>query len=270
MFPQFALRRVATLLGVLFVAIQIPATAIADPAAASHAQNTVNGEAAGFSPITTSPESSDQPFGLTTATTADDEIIGTWQSVAAGIRVDHEILVRCQANEDCQPAAQHLLKIVAEGRQHSGRAQIGVINRAINLAIQPSKAFAEPGLSDPWNSPLESLAVGQGDCRNYAVVKYLALLEVGITAADIRLVIVHDRVVNEDHAVVTIRLNQHWLVLDNRWLALAQDTELPRFVPLFALEQGGIGKYAPALVKLLTPRRVASHAYSDVTYDLAE
>jgi predicted transglutaminase-like cysteine proteinase len=207
---------------------------------------------AGFTPLTISARSIDEPFGLA-ATAADDEIIAIWRSVETGVRTDHEILVRCQASGDCPPAAQQLLKIVAEGHNRSGRAQIGVINRAINLAIQPTKATTESSASGRWNFPLESLAAGQGDCKNYAVAKYLALLEVGISAADIRLVIVHDRIVNQNHAVVTVRLDQHWLVLDNRWLALAQDTDLSRLEPLFVLELDGIEQHPAVLATLLTP-----------------
>ena len=135
---QFPLRRIAKLLLILF-AIQIPVTAIADPAAFSH-PHAVKGEMAGFTPVTISSRSIDEPFGLTAANTADGESIAIWRSVESGLRTDHEILVRRQANEDCPPAAQRLLKIVADGHNSSGRAEIGIINRAINLAIQPTKA----------------------------------------------------------------------------------------------------------------------------------
>src|SRR5277367_5304259 len=264
---QFPLRSVPKLLFVLFVAIQLPANAIAGPAANSHTQTAVEGEAIGLTPPTTSLQSIDEPFAFRSATTPGDEFIALWRSVETDIRIDRGTLVRCQANEDCPPAAQQLLKIVAEGHKLVGRGQIGVINRAINFAIRPTKDKAETSASDRWDSPLDSLAVGQGDCKNYAVAKYLALLEVGISATDIRLVIVHDRVVNQNHAVVTVRLDQHWLVLDNRWLALAQDTELPRFEPLSVLELDGIEQHPAVLVNLPTPpQRLPAHVPSDVAY----
>jgi predicted transglutaminase-like cysteine proteinase len=239
MLHQFLLRSVSKLLFILFIALQIPAAAIADPAA--------------LSAITTLPQSTAEPFGLSTATTPDGEFIVIWRSVETGIRMDHETLRRCQANEDCPPVAQRFLTMVAEGHGLTGRAQIGVINRAINFAIRPTKDKAETSAPDHWDSPLDGLAAGQGDCKNYAVAKYLALLEAGISATDIRLVIVHDRAVNQDHAVVTVRLDQHWFVLDNRWLALAKDTELPRFEPLSVLELDGFQQYPAVLVNLVTP-----------------
>jgi predicted transglutaminase-like cysteine proteinase len=176
---QFPLRGVPKVLFLLFVAIQLPATAIADPAAISHAQTTVKGEVIGFTPPTTSLQSIDEPFGFSAATNPDDEFMALWRSVETGIRIDHGSLVRCRANEDCPPAAQRLLKIVAEGDKFAGRTQIGVINRAINFAIRPTKGNTETSASDRWDSPLDSLAAGKGDCKNYAVAKYLALLEAG-------------------------------------------------------------------------------------------
>ena len=206
MFYEFSLRDVPKLLFILFVAAETSVAAIADPAAIARAQNAGKGEVAGFTSLTTLPRSTAEPFGLSAATAPDDEFIALWRSVETGIRIDHGTLVRCQANEDCPPAARQFLKIVAQGHKLTGRAQIGVINRAINFAIRPARDKAEMSASDRWDSPLDSLAAGQGDCKNYAVAKYLALLEVGISATDIRLVIVHDRVVNQNHAVVTVRL----------------------------------------------------------------
>jgi predicted transglutaminase-like cysteine proteinase len=250
MFNEFSLRNISKVLFILFVACQISATAIADPAATARTQSAEERKRAGFA-ARTLPQSPDEPFGLSAA--AAQEFAVLRRSVDTGIRFDHGTLVRCQANEDCPPAAQLILQIVAQGDELTGRAQIGVINRAINFAIRPAKDKAEMSASDSWDSPLHSLAAGQGDCKNYAVAKYLALLEVGISAADIRLVIVRDRLVDQNHVVVTVRLDQHWLVLDNRWLALAEDIELPRFEPLSVLELDGIEQHPAALVTLRAP-----------------
>ena len=52
-------------------------------------------------------------------------------------RADIEILAQCREHmESCPPAAQHFLEIIEKGRARDGRARIGVINRAINLAIR--------------------------------------------------------------------------------------------------------------------------------------
>jgi hypothetical protein len=64
---------------------------------------------------------------------------------------------------------------------------------------------------------------------------------------DLRLVIVRDTKLREDHAIITARLAGRWLVLDNRRLLLLEDTELPQYVPVFAIDNGGVKKVvAPA------------------------
>ena len=77
----------------------------------------------------------------------------------------------------------------------------------------------------------------------------------------------HDQVVDQNHAVIAVRLDQHWLVLDNRWLALAWDTELARFEPLFVLEFDGFEQHPAVLVNLFAaPQHLLSHAPGDVAY----
>jgi hypothetical protein len=67
-----------------------------------------------------------------------------------------------------------------------------------------------------------------------------------VAEEDLRLMIVHDARVHAGHALVTARLDGRWLVLDNRRLSLAEDRDLPRFVPLFSLGQSGVSRLAMA------------------------
>ncbi len=133
---------------------------------------------------------------------------------------------------------QKFIAIIAEGRVRSGRARLAVINRAINLTIQPQ-------VSDHWNTPADTLSTGRGDCKDYAVAKYVALLEAGIAEDDVSLVILRDLTVGENHAVVAVRLDGDWIVLDNRWFALVEDVETRRVVPLFVLNHDGTKLYVP-------------------------
>ena len=68
-----------------------------------------------------------------------------------------------------------------------------------------------------------------------------------------RLVIVRDLAVGEDHAVVGTRLDGGWIILDNRWLALVEDIAMRRVIPLFVLDHEGIRQFAPATM----PPRIA-------------
>ena len=70
-------------------------------------------------------------------------------------------------------------------------------------------------------------------------MKYFALLEVG----DVKLVIVRDMAANQDHAIVAVRINTAWFLLDNRWLTLIRDFELSRAEPLFMLDEHGVRRF---------------------------
>jgi predicted transglutaminase-like cysteine proteinase len=177
------------------------------------------------------------------------EVLIKWSGVVADIRAESDILARCRDEaRTCPPAAQKFLAVIADGLAHDGRARIGVINRAINLAIQPMSDAAQWGVPDRWSGPLATFTTGRGDCEDYAIAKYVALREAGIAEDDVRLVIVRDLAVDEDHAVVAARLDEQWIVLDNRRLTLVEDTGMPRVVPLFVLG---------------SRRRQAIHAHDD-------
>jgi hypothetical protein len=73
-------------------------------------------------------------------------------------------------------------------RMHLGLARIGHINRAVNFSIRGIKN-APPG---EWTSPLAALAEGAGDCKQHAVLKYVALRDAGFSPDSVRIVIVGD------------------------------------------------------------------------------
>ena len=169
-----------------------------------------------------------------------------WQGVQAAMRAESEVFARCQANmATCPKAAKKFLAIVDQGRGLVGRARIGVINRAINLSIMAVSDMAQWGVDDRWSPPLETFSTGKGDCEDYAIAKYSALIETGLAAADVKLMIVHNTAANEDHAVTAVRLDGTWIILDNRWLRLVEDTAMVQAVPLFALGAEGVQQFLP-------------------------
>ncbi len=161
----------------------------------------------------------------------------------------------------CPTAAKRFLDIVDQGRALTGRARIGVINRAINLAIEPTSDMAQWGVPDRWSAPLETFSTLKGDCEDYAIAKYVALTEAGIAAEDVKLIIVHNTAANEDHAVTAVRLDGTWIILDNRWLKLVEDKAMPQAVPLFALGNEGVRQFLPNV--LVGARRAPAPASID-------
>ena len=93
-----------------------------------------------------------------------------------------------------------------------------------------------------WLSPVEAISSG-GDCKAYSIAKYFALLETGIAADHLRLVIVHAPARSGNHMVVAVLWQNRWLILDNLTLMLVPDT-LSDYVPLLVLDEKGVRSYA--------------------------
>jgi predicted transglutaminase-like cysteine proteinase len=190
-----------------------------------------------------------EPFGFNTVPVSNGEVLSKWIGVEADIHAENDILSRCRASvELCPAAARRFLAIVDQGRAQTGRARIGIINRAINLAIRPMSDLAQWGVIDRWSAPLVTLTTGLGDCEDYAIAKYVALKEVGMAAEDVKLIIVRDLAVGGEHAVVAVRFDGHWIILDNRWLILVEDSQIRQMVPLFVLNQSGVREFAPTMM----------------------
>jgi predicted transglutaminase-like cysteine proteinase len=190
---------------------------------------------------------STEPFGLMVVPVVTGELLAKWRPVQRDISAEDAVLARCQAQEECPLAARKLLTIIAEGVQHEGLARAGIINRAVNLAIAPTSDMKQWGEPDHWSSPLETLSTGQGDCEDYAIVKYAALLHGGFSQHDVKLIILQNLARNENHAVLALRINGEWIVLDNRWLALVRDVEVRHVIPLFVIDYTGVSELVPQL-----------------------
>ena len=189
---------------------------------------------------------SDEPFGLSTATVTRGAVLEKWLNVEREIDDERLVLRVCEENRaSCQsPTALQFLAIVDSGRALGGRARIGEINRAINLKLKPKSDLALYGTDDVWSAPLATLAIGAGDCEDYAIAKFVALQEAGVSPDDLRIVILRDDRREEDHAVVAARLDGNWLMLDNRHMVMVEDQQVRRYRPVFLVDRDGVKLYS--------------------------
>jgi predicted transglutaminase-like cysteine proteinase len=189
-----------------------------------------------------------EPFGLLTSQLSEGGLRDKWLGVER--ELDDELLVLALCQEDrlrCRSLpALHFLAIVDNANAREGRARLGEINRAINLAIRPVSDLAQYGSIDVWSSPLATFARGAGDCEDYAIAKLVALRVSGIPAEDLRLVILRDTLRQEDHAVAAARLEGRWLMLDNRRMAMVEDAQLRNYRPTFVIDHQGVRQYSDA------------------------
>jgi predicted transglutaminase-like cysteine proteinase len=133
--------------------------------------------------------------------------------------------------------------------------QVRALNRFANRI--PYKSDMQVwGRSDYWASPLEFLR-RTGDCEDYAILKYHSLRQLGIPAADMRMVVVQDTVRNLAHAVLLVLVDGHLLVLDNLTNSIVPQERAPQYVPYYSVNEEsrwahlerGTGRLAAASLK---------------------
>ena len=122
-----------------------------------------------------------EPFGQIAVPITSGDSLNRWRFVENEIDAESAIVDRCLTQQECPAAARKFLDIVGQGRARSGLARVGVINRAVNLAIAPESDIDQWGVPDRWSPPLETLTTGHGDCEDYAIAKYAALLRAGMS-----------------------------------------------------------------------------------------
>jgi len=186
-----------------------------------------------------------EPFGLPTTNVTTGALLDRWLKVEEEMEAERLVIRTCEENRaSCASrAALQFLSIIDSGRTSGGRGRLGKINRAVNLSIRPMSDLSIYGEEDVWSSPLSTLGRAAGDCEDYAIAKFLALQEAGVSPDDLRIVVLRDNFRGEDHAVVAARLDGNWLILDNRHMAMVEDRQMPNFQPVFLIDHNGVKLY---------------------------
>jgi predicted transglutaminase-like cysteine proteinase len=180
----------------------------------------------------------DEPFGLSTVTVpAQDPWRTLWTRLEAEIEADRMIVARCRPEPaSCNSvAAQRFIALVDRGAPYQGLDRIRHVNRAVNLTLRPRA-------QGTWTSPLAALALGEGDCKQHAVLKYAVMLDAGFEADDVRL-IVGSLPPSGGHAVVAVRSTGRWFILDNRSLDVTPSEAFVDFTPHHVLDHRGVRRF---------------------------
>jgi predicted transglutaminase-like cysteine proteinase len=146
-----------------------------------------------------------------------------WAETLARARRQQPVLQACLSGRDhCSNRLQGLHTLISRARELSRDRQLRLVNRYINkrryrrdrsAGVHSSLAAETVQLRSRWSTLVEFMRRG-GDCEDYATSKYQLLRELGIPAADLRVVVVYDRSTRAHHAVLAVQ--QHdgpaWLL----------------------------------------------------------
>ncbi len=194
----------------------------------------------GFALPASADERPSDPFGNHTIEINEEApLVRIWESLRQQMHLERAYFYEClQSKDDPCPLIPALEQKLDEIRKYRGKALLGHLNISINLMIKPA-----PG---DWAGPLEAITMRNGDCKSYSLAKYAAAQEVGISADQVRLVIVHQRARSEDHMVVAVYQDGEWFILDNLTNVLEGDWEKTDYEPLAILDYKGVRRYLSA------------------------
>ncbi|MEM9288407.1 MAG: transglutaminase-like cysteine peptidase [Pseudomonadota bacterium] len=98
------------------------------------------------------------------------------------------------------------------------------------------------GQADYWSSAAEFLQRG-GDCEDFALTKYRALLDAGFPASEMRLVLVEESFTGEQHAVLVANHSGRRIILDNRRDNIEDHELVSNYRPLYSMNAQGLWQH---------------------------
>jgi predicted transglutaminase-like cysteine proteinase len=116
-------------------------------------------------------------------------------------------------------SAAHLAPAQVQGMVGRGSlsdfATLEKVNRWVNRNIAHVSDRRFYGTGDYWALAAETLSVRVGDCEDFAILKYQMLLALGYPAEDMYLTLARDLARNADHAMLVVKQNGRFYLLDN-------------------------------------------------------
>jgi predicted transglutaminase-like cysteine proteinase len=107
---------------------------------------------------------------------------------------------------------------------------------AINAFVNKSVAYTTES-DDVWTNPADTLASGKGDCEDFALLKIAYLFQNGFKPADVSLMIVTLPGHKDYHAVVAVKTDGGYVVLDSATNRVLPDYR-SNYIPVFQIVDG--------------------------------
>lgn len=98
------------------------------------------------------------------------------------------------------------------------------------------------GVEDYWASPGEFLQKN-GDCEDYAIIKYVSLLRLGFDKDDLKIVILNDNNLGILHAVLAAKDGSKNYILDNQISKVISDDKIFHYSPIFSINEQAWWRY---------------------------
>lgn len=138
-------------------------------------------------------------------------------------------------------------------------ATLAAINAWSNTRIHYTEDRDLYGKSDYWATASATLHRGAGDCEDIAIVKMQALAALGVPSSDMYLTVARDTVRNADHALLVVKLDGRYWLLDNATNDLLDASMSHDYRPIMSFSSSGkwLHGYARDVQERPAPQLVA-------------
>ena len=159
-----------------------------------------------------------------------------WKSVLDKMKAQKEQLKRCAVDAaSCDPATKAWHKIMGDVAGLDRMAQLKAVTIFFNK--WPYKTDLENyHVVEYWATPVDFL-IRSGMCHDYAITKFYALLELGFSNDDMRIVALTDQIRGIGHAVLAVHMGNDFVILDNLSDLVMSHTRYPQYDPQFSVNE---------------------------------
>ncbi|MNZ52736.1 hypothetical protein D3C78_705950 [compost metagenome] len=120
--------------------------------------------------------------------------------------------------------------------------QLNVVNRFFNKQLRYVEDIDLWHEVDYWETPIEALWKGAGDCEDYAIAKYFSLRHLGVASEKLRITYVKALTQNRAHMVLTYYSSPEAepLVLDSLIDAIKPASQRKDLLPVYSFNAEGM------------------------------
>jgi predicted transglutaminase-like cysteine proteinase len=175
-------------------------------------------------------------FGALQATVGRPEDIRQWDDFKRRYIGEKALLDKCVADSASCPSirARDWSVFLAGQDRQSRRDQVETINRYVNSIARHDSDARIFGIRDYWATPLEFLE-RTGDCEDFAILKFVSLLYLGVPNEEMRIVVALDRVRNIGHAVLAVQNAADEEILDTSYAEIWAASRIADYAPEYSL-----------------------------------
>ena len=163
-------------------------------------------------------------------------LLRKWHTVMQRVAKDRRARMVCSPKNR---AACHVLRwkaFLARMRHAKPLAQLRAVNRYINRWRYVNDRV-NYGKLDYWATPTQMFRHGGGDCEDYAIAKYLSLKAMGWPVSKLRIVVLQDLNLGIAHAVLAVKVNGTFYILDNQIRVVIDHRQIRHYRPIYSMNE---------------------------------